>query len=145
MEALTLRFIPKSWLGPRPGRMHTHGRWWTIACLWVALAALTSHAQYFGQNKVRHESFDFKVLHTEHFDIHYYDEEHKIAIEAGRMAERWYARLSKVLNHELSSRQPVILYADHPDFRSTSVVPAHIGETTGGVTEGLRRRLVMPL
>jgi hypothetical protein len=125
--------------------MHTHGRWWTIACLWVVLAALTSHAQYFGQNKVRHESFDFKVLHTEHFDIHYYDEEHKIAIEAGRMAERWYARLSKVLNHELSSRQPVILYADHPDFRSTGVVPGHIGETTGGVTEGLRRRLVMPL
>jgi len=61
------------------------------------------------------------------------------------MAERWYARLSKVLNHELSSRQPVILYADHPDFRSTSVIPGHIGETTGGVTEGLRRRLVMPL
>jgi len=61
------------------------------------------------------------------------------------MAERWYARLSKALNHELSSRQPVIFYADHPDFRSTSVIPGHIGETTRGVTEGLRRRLVMPL
>jgi len=34
----------------------------------VVFAALTSHAQYFGQNKVRHESFDFKVLHTHHDD-----------------------------------------------------------------------------
>jgi hypothetical protein len=61
------------------------------------------------------------------------------------MAERWYTRLSKLLNHELTTRQPVILYADHPDFRGTSVIPGHIGETTGGVTEGLRRRVVMPL
>jgi len=73
-----------------------------------------------------------KVLKTEHFDIHYYDEEAGPATEVGRMAERWYTRLSKVLNHELSSRQPIILYADHPDFRATSVIPGHIGETTRG-------------
>jgi WD40 repeat protein len=116
-----------------------------LACLLIVIMALPLQAQYFGQNKVRHESLDFKVLKTEHFDIHYYDEEREPATEVGRMAERWYARLSKVLNHELSSRQPIILYADHPDFRGTSVIPGHIGETTGGVTEGLRRRLVMPL
>jgi hypothetical protein len=29
-------------------------------------------AQYFGRNKVQYSSFDFKVLHTEHFDVYYY-------------------------------------------------------------------------
>ena len=146
MDALTLHCVERSWGVARAACMSSHVLSSTIACiLVVGLAALNSHAQYFGQNKVRHQSFDFKVMHTEHFDIHYYDEEYKAAVEAGRMAERWYARLSKILNHELSSKQPVILYADHPDFRSTTVIPGHIGETTGGVTEGLRRRLVMPL
>src|SRR5688572_27036723 len=101
-------------------------------------------AQYFGQNKVRHENFDFKVLKTEHFDIYYYDEEASAVQQLGRMAERWYTRLSEVLDHELSSRQPVIIYASHPPFRATTVIPDVIGETTGGVTEGLRRRVVLP-
>jgi hypothetical protein len=101
-------------------------------------------AQYFGQNKVRHENLDFKVLKTEHFDIYYYDEEAAVVPEVGRMAERWYARLSAVLDHQLSSRQPVIIYASHPPFRATTVIPDVIGETTGGVTEGLRRRVVLP-
>ena len=36
--------------------------------------AVTAEAQYFGRNKVQYENFDFKVLKTQHFDIHYYPE-----------------------------------------------------------------------
>lgn len=55
MEALTLRFIERSRVGPRVACISSHSLSWTIACvLVVVLAALTSHAQYFGQNKVRH-------------------------------------------------------------------------------------------
>jgi hypothetical protein len=61
------------------------------------------------------------------------------------MAERWYERLSKLLAHELSGRQPLILYASHPHFQQTNVIESMIGEGTGGVTEGLRRRIVLPL
>ena len=87
------------------------------ACILLALLALicgsasTAQAQYFGQNKVQYEKFDFKVKKTEHFDIYYYPEEEQAVDLAARMAERWYARLSRVLRHELSSRQPIILYA----------------------------------
>jgi hypothetical protein len=35
----------------------------------------TAFAQYFGQNKVQYDKFDFRVLETEHFDIHYYPSE----------------------------------------------------------------------
>jgi Tol biopolymer transport system component len=107
-------------------------------------AAPAAHAQYFGQNKVQYEKFDFKVLKTEHFDIYFYPEEEAATKLAARMAERWYARLSKVLGHELSSRQVIILYAAHPHFQQTNVLDEDIGEGTGGVTEAVRRRIILP-
>jgi len=115
--------------------------------LFLAFALLSGDlsAQYFGQNKVRYEAYDFKVLKTEHFSIHYYEEEAEAAAQVGRMAERWYWRLSRILQHELTPDQPIILYASPPAFRGTTAISGEIGEGTGGVTEGLRRRVVMPL
>jgi hypothetical protein len=112
----------------------------------LAFAVLPSslHAQYFGRNRVQYESFDFRTLKTEHFDIHFYPPEAEAARHAGRMAERWYARLSSVLDHELSGRQPLILYASAPEFQQTNAVGSSIGEGTGGVTEALKRRIVLP-
>src|SRR5262245_53461754 len=81
----------------------------------VLLGAAPAHAQYFVQNKVQYEHFNFKVLKTPHFDIYFYPAEEDAAKEVSRMAERWYTRLSHVLDHDLSSRQPIILYASHPD------------------------------
>jgi Tol biopolymer transport system component len=60
------------------------------------------------------------------------------------MAERWYARLSYLFGHSLSSRQPLILYASSSDFQQTNVIEGTIGEGTGGVTEALKRRVVLP-
>ncbi len=111
--------------------------------VWV-VAVASSEAQYFGRNKVLYEKFDFKVLNTEHFDIYYYPEEEAAVRLAARLAERWYTRLSKVLRHELSGRQPVILYAAHPHFQQTNVLSGEIGEGTGGVTEMFKRRIVLP-
>ena len=67
------------------------------------------------------------------------------AAAVSRMAERWYARLAKIFGHDLAASQPLILYASSPDFRQTNVIPGEIGEGTGGVTEGFKRRIVMPL
>ncbi|MGH9258115.1 MAG: peptidase S9 [Vicinamibacterales bacterium] len=107
-------------------------------------AAPPASAQYFGRNQVQHKQFEFAVLTTEHFQVHFYPEARDAAEETARMAERWYARLSQILKHDLSGPQPLILYASGPDFRQTNVVSG-IGEGTGGVTEGLRRRIVMPV
>jgi len=102
-------------------------------------------AQYFGRNKVQYETFDFRVLRTEHFDLHYYPVEAEAAADAARMAERWYGRLADVFGHDLTGKTPIILYADHPDFQQTNVIEGMIGEGTGGVTESLRERVVLPL
>src|SRR5256884_8355022 len=111
----------------------------------LSLFALPVRAQYFGRNAVQYETFHFKILKTQHFDIYFYDREAELAAEAGRMAERWYTRLSTVLRHQLSGRQPLILYADAPDFWQTNVFGGQKpGEGTGGVTESLKRRIVLP-
>jgi len=118
-----------------------------LSCL-VAVALCiptTVQAQYFGRNKVQYKDFKFQVIKTDHFDIHFYEEERANAERVGRMAERWYARLSKVFDHEMHTRQPLVLYASHPDFEQTNVVGGMIGEGTGGVTEGAKRRVVLPL
>jgi len=115
-----------------------------LVALTVFGLAPTADAQYFGQNKVQYETFDFKVMKTEHFDIYYYPQEQAAVQIAARMAERWYARLSKVLGHELTSRQPLILYAAHPHFQQTNVLEGEIGEGTGGVTESGKRRIILP-
>ena len=116
-----------------------------IAFTILIIIEIPAFGQYFGQNKVRYNDFDFKILKTENFDIFYYPEEKEIIEEVGRMAERWYYRLSDVLDFKLSTRQSLIIYADHPDFQQTLVIPGVIGESTGGVTESVRRRIVMPL
>src|SRR5688572_11029144 len=115
------------------------------AIIALVLGIVTAaEAQYFGRNKVLYEKFDFKVLATEHFDIYFYPEEEAAVQLAARMAERWYARLSKVLRHELTGRQPLILYAAHPHFQQTNALSGEVGEGTGGVTEMFKRRIVLP-
>ena len=107
--------------------------------------ALPAEAQHFGRNKVHYKEFQFEVLKTNHFDVYFYEEERANAERVGRMAERWYARLSSIFEHQIQTRQPLVLYASHPDFEQTNVVGGMIGEGTGGVTEGLKRRVVLPL
>jgi Tol biopolymer transport system component len=111
----------------------------------LALGASPLSAQYFGRNKVHYDAFKFSVLKTGHFDVYFYPAEQEAAQAVGRMAERWYARYSRLLNHQLRSRQPVIIYASHPDFEQTNAISGALGEGTGGVTEVLKRRVVLPL
>ncbi|MGH7663478.1 MAG: BamA/TamA family outer membrane protein [Gemmatimonadaceae bacterium] len=114
-----------------------------LAALLLAPAPPALEAQYFGRNKVQYEDFDWQVLETEHFDIHFYASERVATEDAARMAERWYARLSAEIRHEFASK-PLVLYADHPDFQQTNVIGGLISQGTGGVTEGLKTRVVMP-
>jgi Tol biopolymer transport system component len=116
-----------------------------LAVVAALLVPAGAQAQYFGRNQVRYRSFEFQVLKTDHFDIYYYPEEREAIERIAPMAERWYARLSRLLGHTFSSRQPVILYGSHPEFEQTNILGGVPGESTGGVTEALKRRVVMPL
>ncbi len=116
-----------------------------LATLLLLVGARLGHAQYFGQNKVQYQSFHFRVLKTDHFDIYFYPEEQASAEQAARMAERWYERLSKILDDSLHGRQPVLLYSSATQFQQTTAIEGELGEGTGGVTESAKRRVVLPL
>ncbi|HEY7410293.1 MAG TPA: BamA/TamA family outer membrane protein [Vicinamibacteria bacterium] len=111
----------------------------------ILVVAEPARAQYFGRNAVQWEDLKFEVLATPHFDIHYYPQEKEAAEQVGRMAERWYARLSAILDFRMKDRQPLILYASHPHFQQTNTVGGPPGEGTGGVTEAFKRRIVLPV
>lgn len=117
-----------------------------LVCAGVVIPAFAqpAQAQYFGRNKVEYADFDFHVLTTEHFDIYYYEREERPARIAAQLAERWYARIARVLRHELDRRQPLVVYGSQAEFAQTNVVSGLVPDSVGGVTESLRRRIVMP-
>ena len=106
---------------------------------------LPASAQYFGRNKVQYEDREFWKLPTLNWDIYFYAEEAEAIEDIARMAERWYERLSRTFQHEFERRKPLIIYADHPDFQQTNTLSGLIGQGTGGVTESLKNRVIMPL
>jgi len=117
-----------------------------ISTLFVLLMLFVSevYGQYFGRNKVQYESFDYKKLVTEHFDIFFYPEEKEAVFNAARMLERWQERLTSIFRISVGPGQPIVLYANHADFQQTNVISGLIPQGTGGVTEGLRNRIVLP-
>ena len=115
-----------------------------VAVLGALAVAVPAKAQYFGRNQVQYQSFNFEILHTDHFDVYFYPEERDAAQMAGRIAERWYARESKLLDDSLRGRQVLILYASQAQFQQTNAVGGEVGEGTGGVTESAKRRIVLP-
>jgi hypothetical protein len=115
-----------------------------VVSLFTVLGIREAGAQHFGRNKVEYVDFDFKVFDTDHFAVYHYSSEEASARIVARLAERWYARLSRVLGHQLGGRQPLILYGSQPEFAQTNVVNGFLGEGVGGVTESARRRIVMP-
>src|SRR5215204_1721191 len=79
-------------------------------------------AQYFGKNKVQYRKHDFRVLQTEHFDIYFHQDRREAVDVAGRLAERWFRRLSRLFGYDLTGRQAIVLYSSKPDFDQTLIV-----------------------
>jgi len=105
----------------------------------AALAPLGAQG-YFGQNQVQYDRLRWKVIETEHFLVHYYPEIGDVAPDAARMAERSYARLSRLMSHQFREKKPILLFGSTGDFAQSNVF-GDLGEGTGGVTDPLRQRM----
>jgi Tol biopolymer transport system component len=114
-----------------------------VALLLVCGAAQAAGQMYFGQNKVQYSKFEWQVIRTDHFEVYFYEREREAALDAARMAERGYARLSRILRHQFKVRKPIILYASASDFQQTNTTN-DLGEGIGGFTEPLKHRMVLP-
>jgi len=116
-----------------------------IAAALALFGAAPLAAQYFGKNRVQYQAFDFRIIQTEHFEIYYYPAERTAALDAARMAERWYARLSRILHHQFQGRKPIILYASQSDFQQTNTSGGEeVPEGVVAFTEPFKHRMVIP-
>ncbi|MCI4648787.1 basic secretory protein-like protein, partial [Phaeodactylibacter sp.] len=115
-----------------------------ILLLAAVLGAQTLSAQYFGRNKAKYETFDFEVYQSPNFDIYHYLENPERLREITEEAEQWYRMHQHVLRDTIAQRNPLIFYNDHADFQQTNAISGNVGVGTGGVTEALKNRVIMP-
>lgn len=108
------------------------------------LSLHTASAQYFGQNKVKYGAFDFDVTQSPHFELYDYFDQPDISRRILQNSEHWYALHQEIFRDSFDTPNPLIFYRNHPEFQQTTVISGFIGEGTGGVTEGLKNRVVMP-
>ncbi len=109
------------------------------------VASSTIQAQYFGRNKPRYRSFHFKVKETPNFDIHYYLNNEQALNWLSQDTERWYENISTTIDHTIPFRNPLLFYNNHAEFQQTNAITGGIGIGTGGVTESLKNRVIMPV
>jgi len=102
-------------------------------------------AQDFGRNKPAYKLFDYKVYETPHFEIYHYLENDSLLDEFARRSEEWYRMHLRVLKDTIEEKNPIIFYANHSDFQETSAISSTVSVGTGGVTEALKRRVILPV
>lgn len=113
--------------------------------IFIMISVISAQAQYFGQNKVRYKNEKFKVLQTPHFEIYYYLKNEKMIEKFAQDAETWYKMHQEIFRDTFLKKNPIILYNNHPDFQQTTALQGEIGVGTGGVTESLKNRIIMPV
>jgi Tol biopolymer transport system component len=120
----------------------------SILILFLVLTGLMSNsvqAQYFGQNKVRYKNLKFNVYQTPHFEFYHYLKNESLVKRFAKETETWYKLHQQVFRDTFLRKNPFILYNNAPDFQQTTAIQGEIGVGTGGVTEGLKNRVVMPI
>jgi Tol biopolymer transport system component len=123
--------------------LHLHIRALSLIIVFYCFSS-TASAQYFGRNKVLYENFDFHVTQTPHFDIYNYLQNSKVKNRFAHLTEQWYSMHQSVLRDTFKERNPLIVYNNHAEFQQTRAIEGQIDVGTGGVTEALKNRVVLP-
>jgi hypothetical protein len=117
-------------------------RWLAVVALLVAPAAF---AQYFGQNKIRYDTFKWKVYPTPHFRISFYDRVEPSLPKIASFAESAYDELARKLNFQVPNPIPLIAFATHAEFEQNNVIVDFIPEGVGAFAVPSRNRMVLPI
>jgi Tol biopolymer transport system component len=108
-------------------------------------AATDVSAQYFGRNKPGYRKFRFDIAKTPHFEIYHYLKNDSMINAISALSEKWYQMHQKIFRDTFRVQNPIILYSNHADFQQTNTVGELIGIGTGGVTEALKNRVIIPI
>lgn len=111
----------------------------------ILFTGIESRSQQFGRNKPNYEKFDFRVSTSPNFELYHYLRNDSLVQTFLGASERWYQAHQKVFRDTFPAPNPLILYSNHSDFWQTNAILGSVGIGTGGVTEALRNRIVMPV
>lgn len=103
-----------------------------------------AEAQDFGQNKPVYRVFNYKVYQTPHFEIYHYLKNDSVLNKLAQLSEQWHTLHESIFKQSLSDN-PIIFYSSHADFQQTTAISGSIDVGTGGVTEALKNRVVLPI
>jgi len=122
----------------------------TVPAIIIALAVSAvfsgsgrGQAWSFGKNKVQYQQFEWSILKTPHFDIHFSEGYRELAARTGVMLEDGYRDLSSRFDHRIKWRIPVIIYGSHTAFQQTNTTWSLISEGVQAFAEPNRRRVVL--
>lgn len=124
---------------------NSYGMIWPLLLMILFCSVSPVKAQYFGQNKVRYKNLKFNVLQTPHFEFYYYLKNDSLVKRFAKESEVWYDLHQQVFRDTFKKKNPLILYSNHGDFQQTTALQGEIGVGTGGVTEGMKNRVIMPV
>ncbi|CAM2068086.1 PD40 domain-containing protein [Sulfidibacter corallicola] len=124
----------------RHGRGHMGPRF--VGMLLILLLTPMLFAR--GKNKIPYEDFDWKVYHSEHFKVFYYEEEAQLLPTVVDMSEAAYKKVSEKLQHELDFKVPLIFFKTHEEFELTNIFPGFIPRAVGAFAEPFQSRMVLP-
>ncbi len=118
-----------------------------VAALLLTLAALASAQDFtfFGKNKIRYDTFTWKVYPTPHFRISFYDRVEPSLGKVASFAESAYDELARRLNFQIKDPIPLIAFATHAEFEQNNVIVEFIPEGVGAFAVPSRNRMVLPV
>ncbi len=125
-----------------------------LAALFVFAAALPAAAQvpvqspyydYFGKNKIVYDTFNWKIYHSTHFAIYFYDRDQVSLQKVASYAESAYDDISRALNFQIPKPINIIYYSTHSEFEQTNTLQDFIPEGVGAFALPTRNRMVLPV
>ena len=121
----------------------------TLAC--AARAAgqgapvLSPYYDYFGKNKIVYDTFNWKIYHSTHFAIYFYDRDEVSLQKVASYAESAYDDISRALNFQVPKPINIIYYSTHSEFEQTNTLNEFIPEGVGAFALPTRNRMVLPV
>lgn len=99
----------------------------------------------FGKNKITYQNHDWYIYDLGNYKLFLDVSQTNVLGIVIRALKDSDEDLRSLTQKELSQIFPVILFPNQIDFQANNVVDGFISEDTGGFTEGVKNRLVMPI
>lgn len=106
---------------------------------------VSPYYDFFGKNKIMYDTFDWKIYHSTHFAIYFYDRDAVSLQKVASYAESAYDDISRSLNFQIPKPINIIYYSTHSEFEQTNTLQEFIPEGVGAFALPTRNRMVLPV